>query len=173
MWSDSVSKWCALWIQWTVGMKDSLHKLCLISRFSQGREAKPHCSNVLWRKVWLKCIFQSMLKKISARSVLLVLRILKNWHKNKALHSYWPVGCVWFAAFEGCHRHHCPTGDVDSILAAAAFGPECSQEPGPAGRCCPQTETSGSALQPIPGRPNILQKETTLFSLTDTLVIEM
>lgn len=96
---------------------------------------------------------------------------LKTGKKNIALHSYWPVGCVWFAAFEGCHRHHCPTGDVDSILAAAAFGPECSQEPGPAGRCCPQTETSGSALQPIPGRPNILQKETTLFSLTDTFVI--
>lgn len=111
-----------------------------------------------------------MLKKISARSVLLVLQILKNWHKNKAEHSYWPAGCVWFAAFEGCHHHHCPTGDVDSILAAAAFGPECSQEPGPAGRCCPQTETSGSALQPIPGRPSTLQKETTLLSLADTSV---
>lgn len=39
---------------------------------------------------------------------------------------------------------------MDSILAAAAVGPECSQEPGPAVHCCPPTETSGSALLPIP-----------------------
>lgn len=25
-----------------------------------------------------------------------------------------PVGCVWCAASEGCHHHHCPAGDVGS-----------------------------------------------------------
>ncbi len=71
-----------------------------------------------------------------------------------------PVGCVWCAASEGCRHRHCPAGDVGSKWAAEAVGPECWLAPGPAGRCCPRTETSGSALQPIPAKEEAEEKGT-------------
>lgn len=43
---------------------------------------------------------------------------------------------------------------MDSKLAAVAVGPECLRGLGPGGHCCPQTETSGSALPPTPARQN-------------------